>query len=146
MTLVSLAGCGKPPRPEMAPVSGVVLYQSKPIEGALVTFRNDKSPRVAAGTTDRDGKFRLTTFENNDGAIIGEHVDTISKSQANPELAGASVENPSAAYGKGMAAAASGNLDQIRKLELPAKYADPATSGLKQTVQKGSNNFEFKLD
>jgi hypothetical protein len=130
----------------MAPVSGVVLYQDKPVVGATVAFRNDTSPRVASGVTDAQGKFHLTTFENLDGAVLGEHEVTVTKTTANPEMAGASAENPTAAYGAGMAAAAAGNTEAIAKHELPTKYGDLATTDLKATVVKDKpNEFTFKL-
>lgn len=145
--LTYLMGCGRTGHPELVPVSGVVQFQGKPLEGAEVVFRNEQAPRFAVGITDKHGRFRLTSFQTNDGAVVGEHKVTISKSKANPELSGASVENPSAAYGQGMAAAASGKLDKIAKQELPAKYADPKTSSLTATVSKDSKKeFDFKLD
>lgn len=147
LLLGCVVGCGRNDRPNMAAVSGVVQFQGKPLAGAEVVFRNDLAPRFAKGVTDKDGRFRLTTFETNDGAVVGDHKVTISKLQANPALSGASVENPSAAYGQGMRAAAAGKLEAIAKQELPAKYADANTSSLTARVAKdGKNEFEFKLD
>jgi hypothetical protein len=143
---LALGGCG-PDRPNMAPVSGVVTYQGQPVVGARVVFHNDLAPRAATGTTDQEGKFRLTTFENFDGAVPGEHVVTISKLQADAAVSSASADDPSAAYGQGMMAAASGNMEAIQKNELPAKYADPKTSELTRTVSKeGPNEFEINLE
>jgi hypothetical protein len=128
----------------MAPVSGTVLFQGKPFEGAEVVFRSDSVPRNAVGKTDSQGKFRLTTYENHDGAIIGEYRVTVTKTQVNQEMTG-DAANPSASYGAGMAAAASGKIET--KNDLPAKYANAETSGLKATVTKeGPNEFEFKLE
>ena len=138
------AGCGGPSRPAMAPVSGTVLFQGKPLAGAEVVFRNDASARFASGTTDAQGKFRLTTYENFDGATIGEHKVTVTKSQINEAMTG-NVEDPSANYGAAMAAAAEGKVET--KNEVPAKYADAEDSGLKAVVTKeGPNEFEFKLE
>jgi hypothetical protein len=145
--LGSSSGCNKNDRPAMAPVSGVVTYQGRPLEGATVVFRNDKSPQFGIGKTDKEGRYRLTTYENFDGATLGEHQVSVSKQQANPELAGANVEKPSAAYGQGMMAAASGDTSKIAKDELPAKFGNPATSGLRATVKQGEKNeFNFQLD
>jgi hypothetical protein len=131
----------------MAPASGLVLYQGKPVEGAQVVFHNDRVSRMPGGTTDAQGKFRLTTFENFDGAILGDYKVSVTKVAANPELAGASVDNPTAAYEAGMTAAASGNKEAIAKEELPGKYADPNTSELTATVTKeGPNEFKFELE
>lgn len=145
--VVAALGCGGPTRPQFAKVSGVVLYQGKPVEGAAVTFQNDTAPRAATGTTDKDGRFKLQTFENFDGAIPGEHKVTIAKTKGNEELSKASVSNPTAAYGQGMMAAAKGKTQDFQKNELPPKYADVKTSGLVRTVTKDKpNEFEFKLD
>ncbi len=144
---LTIAGCGGPDRPEMAPVSGVVVQDGKPVPGAEVNFRNDKAPRAATGTTDNEGKFRLTTFENFDGAVLGEHKVGVVKVQTDAAISGANADDPSAAYEAGMAAAASGNMEAIQKSELPTNFADPETSGLKFTVTKdGPNEFEIKLE
>jgi hypothetical protein len=148
LTLVSvslvLAGCGGPSRPEMSPVSGTVLFQGKPLAGAEVVFRNDAAPRFASGTTDAQGKFRLTTYENFDGATIGEYKVTVTKSQINEAMTG-NVDEPSANYGAAMAAAASGKIET--KNEVPSKYATAETSDLTAKVTKeGPNEFQFKLE
>ena len=140
------AGCGGPERPNMAPVSGVVSFQGQPLVGAQVSFHNDKSPRVASGVTDAQGKFTLTTFDPGDGAIIGEHRVSIAKLQGASELSSASAADPTAAYGSGMAAAASGKMSTLQKNELPAKFANPTSSGLTVTVSKeGPNEFPFDI-
>lgn len=144
---LTIAGCGGADRPELVPVSGVVLDKDgKPVAGAEVVFHNPQAPRQAAGTTDNEGKFRLTSFEEGDGAIIGEHKVSVSKVKSDASLESADAADPSAAYGEGMDAAAAGDMDSIQTSELPAKYADPETSGLSFPVTKeGPNEFEIKL-
>ncbi len=145
---LTIAGCGGPERPEMVPVSGVVLDKDgKPVVGAQVVFKNANAPREAQGTTDSEGKFRLTTFENFDGAVIGEHKISVAKVQTDASFDDADAEDPSAAYGAGMDAAAEGNMEATRKHELPEKYANAETSELVRTVTKeGPNEFEIKLE
>ena len=138
-----LAGCGGPARPAMAPASGTVLFQGKPLEGAEVVFLSDASPRNASGKTDAQGKFRLTTYENFDGAVLGEYKVTVAKTQINEAMIG-NVDDPSASYGAAMAAAAAGKIEN--KNELPAKYATAESSGLTAKVTKeGPNDFTFDL-
>ncbi len=140
------AGCGGPDRPDLAPVSGVVSYQGKPLAGAQVSFHNAKSPRVASGVTDAQGEFTLTTFDEGDGALVGEHRVSVAKVTGSAELSTASASDPTAAYGTGMAAAASGNMATLQKNELPTKFASPESSGLTATVTKGgANAFTFEL-
>jgi hypothetical protein len=71
------AGCGSG-RPEMLPVTGTVTYDGKPVEMASVTFLA-KNGRPATAETDSEGRFQLTTFEPGDGAVLGEHIVTITK-------------------------------------------------------------------
>ena len=142
-----LFGCGGSDRPDLVDVSGVVTLNGQAVQGAEVVFQNEQSPRAATGVTDADGRFVLTTFEDNDGAVPGEHVVTIGKVKTDAAISGALADDPSAAYGQGMEAAASGNMDAIQENELPAKYADPKTSELSETVTKeGPNEFEFNLE
>jgi hypothetical protein len=145
LTLLS-AGCGSSAHPDVVPVSGTVSYQGQPLAGAQVVFHNDKSPRAAAGETDAQGNFKLTTFEPGDGAIIGEYRVSVAKIQSDAELSSASAADPSAAYSQGMNAAASGDMSSVQKHELPTKYANPETSGLTATVSKeGPNQLSFQL-
>jgi len=143
-----LAGCGGEERPDLVPVSGVVTYQGKPVVGAEVVFHNDDAPRAASGVTDAQGKFRLTSYEDFDGAVPGECIVTVAKVETDAAINDANAEDPSAAYGEGMMAAASGDMSEIAKNELPEKYADPSTSGLTVTIKKeGPNdNIELKLE
>lgn len=60
--LVTLAGSGCGGRRELVPVSGTVLFQGKPVDGAQVSLLAPGTPRNAAGMTDGVGRFTLTTF------------------------------------------------------------------------------------
>jgi hypothetical protein len=72
-----LASCGPA---NMARVSGRVTCRGKPVAEAVITFspmpKNEgdrESGKAAAGSTDADGKYVLTTFRQGDGALIGNH-------------------------------------------------------------------------
>jgi hypothetical protein len=70
--LALLAGCGGDAR--LARVSGTVRYNGKPLANAYVGFWPDEPGlRAASGTTDANGHYRLTTFQGNDGAMVGKH-------------------------------------------------------------------------
>ena len=75
-------GCSGVPddRPSVVPVTGKITYKGKPVTGAFVNFSSEKSPRPANGTTDDDGRFSLTTFDTDDGAIPGEYQVSVTKS------------------------------------------------------------------
>lgn len=145
--MVSSIGCGNSAdRPELAPVSGKVTFNNTPVAGATVSFWTENAARAASGTTDAEGKYRLTSFEIGDGAIPGEHTITIAKQDVAANVSSATADDPSAGYGEAMEAAAKGTTAKIAKDALPANYANQATSGLKRTVVKGENNtFDFEL-
>ncbi len=79
------AGCGDSQQYKTVSVSGVVTCQGVPVANATVNFtplaeagRAAGQPgRVALGKTDPNGRFTLTTYENNDGAIVGRHTVTV---------------------------------------------------------------------
>src|SRR5438876_5186896 len=81
VSLLLTVGCSNPGtgRPKVVRASGRVLYNGQPLEGAHVTFTNTTAKRSAYGQTDADGKFTLTTFEPNDGAVPGKQQISVSK-------------------------------------------------------------------
>ncbi|WP_166823415.1 carboxypeptidase-like regulatory domain-containing protein [Thalassoroseus pseudoceratinae] len=92
----SLVGCGgatqdewTEKREKVVPVSGVVLVNGKPIEGATVNFHSETKDVTAHGRTDAQGQFELTTYEAADGAVPGKHKVTVKKHEVktvpNPE-------------------------------------------------------------
>jgi hypothetical protein len=78
----ALLGCEKSPY-ELAPARGVVTLNGKPVPTGTVMFSpiakedglNAGAP--AFGAIQSDGTFVLTTYQDNDGAIVGEHWVTI---------------------------------------------------------------------
>src|SRR5215510_8628347 len=72
---VCLTGCGgysqRANIERVAPVSGVLTFQGKPLEFYQVTFSPEDGRRPATGTTDAEGKFTLGTNKPNDGAPPG---------------------------------------------------------------------------
>ncbi|MEO8497827.1 MAG: hypothetical protein ABI614_22400 [Planctomycetota bacterium] len=122
-----LAGCGGSNNPATAKVSGVVTYKGAPVGDAVVTFM-PTSGRPASGQTDAAGKFTLSTFGNNDGAVLGDHKISITpylKDVPMPETVEAAAALP--------------------KLPFPARYANPDTSTLTAKVDSGANEKNFEL-
>ncbi len=142
-------GGGGTDRPVVTPVQGTVTFKGSPVEGATVSFFNEKSPRSATGVTDSSGKFQLTTFDTNDGAVAGEHVVTISKIEAkadammSPGMSKEQMMEKMNAQTEKM----KGNLKEtVAKSTLPGKYANVKTSGLTKTVAENvANDFKFEL-
>ena len=82
-TLLACMGCGGNKFP-VAKVEGTVTCDSKPVAFVQVNFspkRVDKSVIVGKGAiayTDENGKFILSTYGINDGAVVGKHEVTVS--------------------------------------------------------------------
>jgi hypothetical protein len=136
LACVCAAGCGSSApdnRPERVPVVGVVKYKQQPVEGAVVVFNPQGHPHAAIGRTDADGRFELMTFEPGDGAVAGEYLVSISKIEAAPVVAQATDDAPT--------------ISVPEKPLLPDVYADPQTSGFKQTImvgREGELTFDLK--
>jgi hypothetical protein len=144
-----LAGCSDK-RPPVARAGGSVTLDGKPVEGVKVMFHPaDGGARFSYGVTDSQGKFRLSTFGMNDGALIGRHkvavvkVDTSSQPTFDPK------ELSQTGYGgKGyqdMMGVGRAKPPETKHL-IPAKYANHAESGIELEVEAGkSNDFELNL-
>ncbi|WP_145434122.1 hypothetical protein [Lacipirellula limnantheis] len=68
--LAALSGCSD--KPAVAPVSGKVTYNGKPMPYGSVGFQPAQG-QPAGAAIQPDGTFRLSTFAEFDGAIIGPH-------------------------------------------------------------------------
>jgi hypothetical protein len=142
-----LIGCGGSvdDRPEVAAVSGKVTYKGGPVAGASVIFRSEGSPRVASGVTDDKGEYKLTTFDTDDGAVVGDHAVILMKNAPAGDLGMPKDPSPED-YAKMMAESKSdGRPGFETESLLPSKYSDPETSGLTRSVVAGEKN-EFNFD
>ncbi len=109
LSAVSCGGDG----PKLYPVTGKVLFNGQPVEGASVVFVPDGGGDLRpSGTTDEDGSFSLSTYPHGEGAPAGNYVVLVTKYPENAR----ELETP--------------------KSELPTKYADQAAALLKATVQE----------
>jgi hypothetical protein len=67
-------------------VEGVVLLDNEPVAEATVLFIPEGGTgQPAHGMTDENGKFRLSTFQENDGALAGAYKVTVTKSVPPPQ-------------------------------------------------------------
>ena len=134
--LIFLAGCDTSGNPPVYPVTGVVTWQGKPVEGAEVAFAPvPPTPDVnpARAMTDASGRYRLQTYfsatEDVLGCRPGDYQITIIK-----------VEPP-----KGIVDPIANPEQMVPKHLIPPHYADSKTSNLKATVEAKAMQFDFVL-
>jgi len=70
LCLAIFAGCDD--RPTRVPVSGTVLIDGQPLTKGNIKFVPENG-RPSAGKIGEDGRFTLTCYDGNDGAILGTH-------------------------------------------------------------------------
>ena len=72
----AISGCGGSDV-KLAPAEGVVKIGGKPAANVSVQFLPDvmkgATGPTSYGTTDAEGKFRLKTYDGQDGAVVGSH-------------------------------------------------------------------------
>jgi len=136
---VFVIGCGGGDGNERptAPVEVTVTYKGKPVDGAIIQFITAQDPYPATGTTDNAGKCSLTTYRQNDGAIIGENLVTITKHEIDKT-------NIKPVKPEDQDLIGVSPIPTLKSL-IPEKYSAPGSSGLKEDVKKGKNTFSFEL-
>jgi len=143
--LLSIAGCsgsggeGSADQPPTYPVTGTVTLNGEPVTEASVSFRGEVDGKNigAAGQTDSNGEFTLTTFQPGDGAVAGQHQVTVIKAVVEGEDPSYFDEN-SPNYGKEPP-------PTTTKYLVPEKYSKFETSGLTAEVSADGEN-EIKLE
>ncbi len=138
-----LAGCGgDPDLPKLGKVSGTVKYKGQPVTKGLVTFvpvggAGSQTGQSATGEIGKDGSFVLSTFENGDGAVLGEHMVLVQSREDDPALEGRGMPIPDAR----------GRLKiKPPKHLVPEKYGTSGKSPLRHTVVEGSNTVPLDLE
>lgn len=132
LVMLVLAGCGKGISvPSTAPVSGVVKYKGKPLQGIRVTLHSQdesaKSEFIPSGQTGPDGKFVLSTGAPGNGAPPGTYVVTFEKPEIGSAASTGSIETEIDAFG--------------------GKYSDRAQSKWTVTIEQGENSLPpFELE
>jgi hypothetical protein len=131
---LALGGCGKnDDRPDRVRVTGAVLRAGQAVADASVIFEPLGNTPAATGTTDAAGRFELSTFDADDGAVPGEYRVAVRKVQV------IRAERPAGAP------------DDLampppeEKWLLPMKYGDTTTSGITASVKAETKN-EFKFE
>ena len=142
-------------RPKTYPVNGTVKFNGNAVEGATVTFQLTDGKENAIGSTDKSGKYTLSTVSPNDGAVAGQYKVSIVKFEVGETPKGAPSLPPGqiasgdlpADYAPPVAnnGGARGGAAGPKNL-LPAKYANADSSALRAMVDtRGENKFDFEL-
>jgi hypothetical protein len=134
--LAGLSCSGSASGKALFPVAGQVLLDEQPVPSALVVLHPlgtwEPGTNRPYGQTDTEGRFKVTTLRPDDGAPAGEYKVAILEVATEGE------------QGKGQQD--EGRRDPKRLKKLPAKYANPETSGLRVQIREGSNQLDpFRL-
>ena len=134
LLLAAIGGCFRSGGLEdTVPIRGEVSYLGKPLESGEVRYVpvDPNAGRVARGTIDSHGKFRLTTLNDGDGALPGEYrivvvvyeeqFDDISRREGDEDRSGR-METPST--------------------PIPVRYYKPETSNLTDTVNDDHSGYK----
>jgi hypothetical protein len=127
--LVSCSTAGRfEPIPETgASLTGTVTYKKEPLKTGIVLVQGPSAG--AQGRIGEDGRYRV------ENCPVGPVTIAVTTAAARGEM-----------MGKAAAQKARGEKGAITKVAaIPAKYADPAQSPVKTTIQKGSNEFDVEL-
>jgi hypothetical protein len=100
------------------PVSGIVTIDDKPLDRGNIKFV-PKNGRPSAGSIGKDGRFTLTCYDGNDGALLGSHRVQV----------------------------ASNRIISDSKIEwfAPPKYADFRTSGIEVPISEPVEDLKIEL-
>lgn len=147
-----LLGCGgadgDQERPPTHPVSGVVTHGGKPVEGAQVVFIPQNQSIGATpgsggsagfGRTNAEGRYTLSTFGEEDGAVAGSYYVTITKTEAVKPPAAVDQDDPNYKEPD------PNYRPPAPKHLIPKKYSQATSSKLTADVKEGDNTFDFPL-
>jgi hypothetical protein len=137
--LLIASGCSDDGLPKRYPVTGTVTYNGKPLEKGQVNFLPTAPDGRPASGDIQAGEYSLTTQTPGDGAMPGKYRVTIVASDVDL--------NAAIAKQQGGIPSQEDVIKAQRKAKrlIPAKYEDPAKSGLEREVKEESNTFDFSL-
>lgn len=150
-SLAFFAGCGAG-GPDLAPASGTVTLDGVPVPDASVIFQPKAGGRPSSAITNKAGIYKMSTFEDDDGAIVGEHLVGVVKigGEGAYALEGASPESDLNALSPIALDSPDGASSKPKGPEtiyhVPKKYMEPSNSGLTITVPaEGSDKLDLQL-
>jgi hypothetical protein len=127
--ILIFSGCSSSGKP--VEVEGIVLLENEPVSDATVLFIPEGGTgQPAHGMTDENGRFQLSTFKENDGALPGSYTVTVTKSVPPPEPPEADPSDSKSVYAHFKA------IKEQKKLKspVPSTYANGMTTPFHFTV------------
>lgn len=116
-------GCGDsgPERVPVFPAKGKVIWNGQPVPGALVVLHPTSANQISArAQTEKDGTFKLSTYDTADGVPPGEYTVTVEWRKLIKD----------------------GGDYKAGPNVLPAKYSQAESSKLKVRIAEGANVLE----
>ncbi len=137
---VLLPGCGSS---GLGTVSGVVTVDGTPVTQGTIMFIPEHG-KAAIGSIGSDGRYTLTTYSADDGALIGPHKVTILST-----VVGASSFAPTSIQEE----VAQANDPKARRILVrgtvvwivPERYSQPTTTDLTADVKSGRQTIDFNV-
>jgi hypothetical protein len=120
LLVLLLVGCRR--GPQLAPVSGTVKLDGKPLALAEVTFQPENHSRASHGVADASGHYVLRYNRDEMGALVGQHSVQIRSATE--------VTLPNGKF-------------ELRPQLVPPRYN--SQTELRREVKAGSNEFDFEL-
>jgi hypothetical protein len=118
IALLNIVGCGQS---DWGELHGKVMLSGQPAGPGAISLKPSTGSVIAIGQVKEDGSYSIISSGRRSGAKVGEYQVGIYDDD-DPESTG-----------------------PMPKKKFPARYADPATSGLTVTVEPGTNERNFEL-
>lgn len=131
LTVCLLQGCGGGSdrflknRPATVPADGVVTYKGQPLAGATIVLSPVGHEHAAAAVTDGSGRFTLSAFPPQRGAVAGNYEVAITAIDVLPMP-----ELPEGVHAEDVKL-------PPPKSRIPQKYSNPKASGLRLEIPSG---------
>jgi len=119
-----LCGCGKrDDRKPVVKIKGKVTFRSQPVDQGTITFIPLEGGKNATSAIQEGGIFSLSTYDKDDGAIVGKHKVVVKVNAVGPD-------------GKAVS----------KNARIPAKYESAETTPVQVEIKESKDNLEVSLD
>jgi len=151
LLVLSTGGCGGSKDANLAPFTGTVTYNGRPVPDATITIQPEKGA-IASAITNAEGKFVAKTGKS-EGVAVGNCTITVEAWLGGSRDSGAPTVSESDAknnpnYMNDMMKKAMMNAKKVKpKSLIPIKYAKVDTTPLKnvEIPSSGQKDYEIKL-